>query len=151
MAPGPADGPVLEWISLLPPDPDRVAALLLALGFTGDRHFPRRAFTERDGVSITLLPLGEPEHADEATWTSFETDVVEQPASIVLATPHGEAATLVLDQVEVSTTARTGAGSPRRRCCPRWTRRSRGCAATSPTGRTRAPTGVRPRRRSTPA
>ena len=103
MAPGPADGPVLEWISLVPPDPDRVAALLLALGFTGDRHFPRRAFFERDAVSITLLPLGEPEHSGEAAWVSFGTDSELQPASIVLATPHGMPATLVLDQVEVAT------------------------------------------------
>ena len=103
MAPGPADGPVLEWISLVPPDPDRVAALLLALGFTGHRHFPRRAFFERDAVSITLLPLGEPEHAGEAAWVSFGTDSDLQPASIVLATPHGMPATLVLDQVEVTT------------------------------------------------
>lgn len=102
MAPGPADGPVLEWISLVPPDPDRVAEVLLALGFTGDRHFPRRVFTVRDGVSITLLPPGEPEHADEATWTYVETDAVEQPVSIVLATAGGDAATVVLDQVEVS-------------------------------------------------
>jgi Family of unknown function (DUF6226)/Glyoxalase-like domain len=103
MRPGSADGPVLEWISLLATDPDRVAELLLALGFTGDRHFPRRVFTVRGGVSITLLPLGEPEHADEATWTYVETDAVEQPASIVLATAGGEASTVVLDQVEVTT------------------------------------------------
>ena len=103
MPAGPADGPVLEWIGLLPPDPDRVAELLLALGFTGDRHFPRRAFRVRDGVSITLLPLGEPEHADEATWTVFETDDELQPASIVLSTPHDTSAVLVLDQVEVTT------------------------------------------------
>jgi hypothetical protein len=103
MGPGPADGPVLEWISLVPPDPDRVAALLLALGFTGDRHFPRRAFFERDAVSITLLPLGEPEHADEAAWVSFGTDADLHPASIVLSTPHGMPATFVLDQVEVTT------------------------------------------------
>jgi hypothetical protein len=103
MAPGPADGPVLEWISLAPPDPDRVAALLLALGFAGDRHFPRRAFFERDGASITLLPLGEPEHADEATWTFFETDEELQSASIVLSMPRDTSATLVLDQVEVTT------------------------------------------------
>ena len=103
MPAGPADGPVLESISLVPPDPDRVGGLLLALGFTGDRHFPRRVFLAKDGVSIMLLPLGEPEHADEATWVSFGTDVELQPASIVLATPHTSSTTLVLDEVEVTT------------------------------------------------
>ncbi|MGF9754751.1 DUF6226 family protein [Microvirga sp. 0TCS3.31] len=100
---GPADGPVLEGISLVPPDPDRVAELLLALGFTGDRHFPRRVFMARDAASITLLPLGEPEHADGATWVSFEKDAPLQPASLILATAGGEDATVVLDQVEVTT------------------------------------------------
>ena len=102
MAPGPPDGPVLEGISLLPPDPDRVAELLLALGFT-DHPFPRRAFFERGGVSITLLPLEEPEHADDAARVSFGTDAALQPASIVLATPHTSSTRLVLDQVEVAT------------------------------------------------
>lgn len=103
MPAGPADGPVLEWISLTPSDPDRVAALLVALGLTGDRHFPRRVFPDRDGVSVTLLPLGEPEHADEAVWARFESDEAQPPVSVVLATAHGEATTLVLDEVEVST------------------------------------------------
>ena len=102
MPPGPADGPVLEGISLLPPDPDRVADLLLALGFT-DHHFPRRAFFERGGVSVTLLPLEEPAHADDAARVSFGTDAAPQPASIILATPHPSSTTLVLDKVEVTT------------------------------------------------
>ena len=102
MPPGPADGPVLEGISLLPPDPDRVADLLLALGFT-DHHFPRRVFFERGGVSVTLLPLEEPAHADDAARVSFGTDAAPQPASIILATPHPSSTTLVLDKVEVTT------------------------------------------------
>jgi hypothetical protein len=102
MGPGPADGPVLESISFRPPDADRVAELLLALGLTGDHHFPRRVFFDRDGVSITLLPLGEPAHADEVTWARITTDAVEQPASIGLTTAGGDASTVVLDQVEVS-------------------------------------------------
>jgi hypothetical protein len=103
MAPGPADGPVLEWVMLAPPDPDRVAEILLALGFTGDRHFPRRVFTGGEGVSITLAPLGEPEHADEAAWMSIESDEPQPPVSIVLATSGEESVTEVLDEVEVTT------------------------------------------------
>lgn len=61
MAPGPADGPVVRHLALAPPDPDRVADLLLALGWVGDLSWPRRAFTGvGGGVGITLLPLGEP-------------------------------------------------------------------------------------------
>lgn len=61
MAPGPADGPVVRHLALAPPDPDRVADLLMALGWVGDLSWPRRAFTGvGGGVGITLLPLGEP-------------------------------------------------------------------------------------------
>jgi hypothetical protein len=103
MAPGPADGPVLEWVVLAPPDPDRVADVLLALGFTGDRHFPRRVFAGREGVSITLAPLGEPEHADEAAWMTIESEGPQPPVSIGLATSGERSVTEVLDEVEVTT------------------------------------------------
>jgi hypothetical protein len=102
MGAGPADGPVLEWISMAPTDPDRVADLLVALGFATDRHFPLRVFPSRDGVSITLVPLGEPEHADEAVWMSIETDGGGPPVSICLAVPREPSSTLVLDDVEVT-------------------------------------------------
>jgi hypothetical protein len=103
MEPGPADGPVLEWVMLTPSDPDPVADVLLALGFTGDRHFPRRVFPGGEGVSITLAPLGEPEHADEAAWMSIESDEPQPPVSIVLATSVEGSVTEVLDEVEVTT------------------------------------------------
>ena len=62
MAPGPADGPVIEWVSLTPPDPDRLADLLIAVGFVPSRHWPRRVFHGVEGPpSITLNPVGEPE------------------------------------------------------------------------------------------
>jgi hypothetical protein len=103
MPAGPADGPVLEWISLTPPDPDRVAALLEALGFVGDRHFPRRVFRDHAGVSFTLNPLGEPEHAEEASWFMAWDDDDVPATSLSLAVPHPESSTLVLDQVQVTT------------------------------------------------
>ena len=103
MGPGPADGPVVEHVTLAPPDPERVADLLLALGLTGERHFPRRVFPVRDGVSVTLLPLGEPEHADEAVWMSIESDEPQPTVSIVLSTTGEAAVTVVLDEVEVTT------------------------------------------------
>lgn len=103
MAPGPADGPVLEWISFAPADPDRVADLLVALGFTGDRHFPRRVFPAGTGASITLLPLGEPEHADEAAWMIIESEGPQPPVSVWLAVAVERSSTQVLDDVEVTT------------------------------------------------
>lgn len=104
MAPGRADGPVLEWVTLAPADPDRVADLLVALGFAADRHFPRRVFPADEGVSVTLLPLGEPEHADEAAWMIIESDEPQPPVSVSLATSSGEGPdTVLLDDVEVTT------------------------------------------------
>ena len=102
MPPGRPDGPVLESVSLTPADPDRVADLLLALGLTGDRHFPRRVFRDRDALVIMVAPLGDPVHADEAAWVSFSTGAVPQATSIAMSTPHG-GGTFVLDEVEVST------------------------------------------------
>ena len=60
MGPGPADGPVVEWVALTPPDPDRLADLLLALGFAGAPALAASGLQRSGGVAITLLPLGEP-------------------------------------------------------------------------------------------
>jgi hypothetical protein len=103
MPPGPADGAVVESVGLTPRDPDRVADLLVALGFVADRHFPRRVFTEAGGhVGIMLAPLGEPVRTDGTAWASFTTDDVAQPTSISVSTPHG-GGMVVLDGVDVST------------------------------------------------
>ena len=56
MAPGPADGPVVEAVSLTPPDPDRVADLLLALDVEASTHWPRRIFRDAAGVRLMLDP-----------------------------------------------------------------------------------------------
>ena len=94
MPPGPSDGPVVRYVTLTPPDPDRVADLLLALGFAGVSHWPRRVFRDRDGVGITLLPVGEP--AGRAC-------VVESPAtSLALELPVPEVVQLHLDEVAVT-------------------------------------------------
>ena len=91
MAPGPADGPVVDWVSLAPPDPDRVADLLLALGFAPSTHWPRRVFHEVDGKLGIGLPL---EEADES------------PVSVSLDVSSGEGVQqLVLDGLAVSTHA----------------------------------------------
>lgn len=103
MPPGPADGPVLESVSLTPPDPDRVADLLVAFGFIADQHFPRRVFSEPGGLlSVMLAPLGDPVPDEGVTWVSFSTDAVAQPTSISFSTPGG-GGTVVLDGMDVST------------------------------------------------
>lgn len=104
MGPGPADGPVVEWLGLTPPDPERVADLLLALGFEADEHFPRRAFHQPEGAAITLLPLGEPAAVEPGTsWFMSWEEPDDPPVSLVLATPSGEPVRLTLDGVAVST------------------------------------------------
>jgi hypothetical protein len=82
MAPGRADGPIIEHVGLTPPDPDRLADLLLALGFAPSRHWPRRMFHEvTSRLAVTLNPV----------------------VSLSLATPSGEPAHHLLDGVAVST------------------------------------------------
>lgn len=54
MAPGPADGPVVEELRVDPPDADRVADLLVALGFEADPQASHRAFTDSVGVRVGL-------------------------------------------------------------------------------------------------
>ena len=92
MAPGPADGPVVEWFELTPPDPERLADLLLALGLEGRRFWPRRSFEPSGGVGITIHPLDQ-EHPEEPQ------------TSLVLAVPFGELTHHTLDGVAVATHA----------------------------------------------
>ncbi|MCW2737414.1 DUF6226 family protein [Nocardioides sp.] len=105
MAPGPADGPVVEHVSLTPSDPDRLADLLVAVGFVPSRHWPRRMLHEPDGgMAITLNPVGEPEDLGEASWTmSWEDDTDEPPVSLTLAVPGGELTRHTLDGAAVWT------------------------------------------------
>lgn len=105
MAPGPADGPVVEHLSLTRPDPDRLADLLLALGFVPSRHWPRRMFHESGGpMSVTLNPVGEPADLGEGSWSMGWEDGPEQPpTSLSVAVAKGDLAEHVLDGMSVST------------------------------------------------
>ena len=100
MAPGPAHGPVVESLGLAPDDPDRVADLLLALGFVGNPHWPRRVFRDPSGaVAITLTPLGDPEDLGQASWSMSWDDAEEPPTSLGLAVASSESARRTLDGV----------------------------------------------------
>jgi hypothetical protein len=103
MGPGPADGPVVEWFELTPPDPDRLADLLLALGFEGRRFWPRRSFEPSGGVGITVHPLGEADqqHGSAGTMSWQATD--EPVASLVMAVAGGNLMRHTLDDVAVTT------------------------------------------------
>ncbi|CAM3684957.1 DUF6226 family protein [Nocardioides zeicaulis] len=107
MPPGPADGPVVEWLGLTPPDPERVADLLLALGFAPSPHWPRRVFHDGAGLQVTLWPVDEPVGLDGASWymgwADAEGPADEPLASLSFGVPTGEAASAVLDGVAVST------------------------------------------------
>ncbi len=109
MPPGPADGPVVEHVTLTPPDPDRLADLLLALGFVPSRHWPRRLFhqaTSPAGPALTLLPVGQPDVGETASGWFMSWDQgpdEEPPVSLSLATAAGEQSHHVLDGVAVST------------------------------------------------
>ncbi|QSR30445.1 hypothetical protein CFI00_07995 [Nocardioides sp. S5] len=101
MGPGPANGPVLEHVALTPPDPERVADLLLALGLEPSRHWPRRVFADAADVRITLQPSGEP--AGRSAWSmSWEQDD-EPVATLTLRTASGGLSHLTLDGVAVLT------------------------------------------------
>ena len=93
MAPGPADGPIVISFSLTPPDPDRLADVLLAVGFEPVRHWPRRVFGQADGTVITINPVGEPE----------DLGADEPRASVALAVTSGEPTRRTLDGVAVTT------------------------------------------------
>lgn len=106
MPPGPADGAVVEWIGLSPPDPDRVADLLLALGFAPSPYWPRRVLHDGAGVQVTLLPVGDPIDVLPGAVVfvaGVAEDPVDPPASVSFAVPHGDLTGHLLDQVEVST------------------------------------------------
>lgn len=105
MEAGPADGPIVEHVSLTPPDPDRLADLLVALKFEPNRHWPRRMFHEVDGsVRVTLAPIGEPTDLDEGSWTMSWDGPADQPdVSLSLAVASDEVTVHLLDDVSVST------------------------------------------------
>ena len=133
MAPGPADGPVVEYVTLTPPDPDRVADLLLALGFVPSRHWPRRVFREvRTGSGITLIPVGSRRTRARARGRSW--DEPGEP-SLALARAVRRAVDPPRWTGSRDRRCRTAAGSGRPRCCRPSTRRSRAVVGTSPTGR----------------
>ena len=103
MATGPADGPVVEWLTLSPPDPEPVADLLVALGFEPRQNWPRRVFEDAAGVGTTLLPLEPSAGQDEASW-SMSWEAPDEPAtSLVLASPASELTRRTLDGVVVAT------------------------------------------------
>ena len=105
MVPGPDDGAVVEHLQLSPPDPERLADLLLALGLDADRHFPRRSFLDPGGTHISLLPLGEPEPSEGVTWSVFPTgdEGAGALAELSIALPVGESTRLTMDGVVVTT------------------------------------------------
>lgn len=105
MAPGPDDGPIVEQVSITSPDPDRVADLLVALGFVPSRHWPRRVFGEQGGqVRTTLNPLGDRVDVGLSSWTMSWGDPEDTPAvSLTLRVPHGEPATRALDGLALTT------------------------------------------------
>lgn len=109
MPPGPADGPVVEWLGLTPPDPDRVADLLLALGFAPSPHWPRRVLHDADGLQVTLSPLGDPVDVPggAVVFIGAEADGprAEPLASLSLGIAAGDPAEHQLDGVGVSTRA----------------------------------------------
>jgi hypothetical protein len=95
MPPGPSDGAVVRYVTLTPPDPDRVADLLLVLGFAAVSHWPRRVFRDPDGVGITLLPVDEPGPGGASSWEGPTT-------SLALELPVPEVVQLHLDEVAVT-------------------------------------------------
>ena len=102
MGPGPSDGPVVAQVHLTPPDPDRVADLLVALGFEPSRHWPRRVFAPAGGgAGITLEPLGPPDDTDTASWSMTWEDPERTVATLALRTSSGELTRLTLDGVGI--------------------------------------------------
>jgi hypothetical protein len=101
MAPGPADGPIVEQVSLTPPDPDRVADLLLALGFAPEPLWPRRMFEEAAGVRVTIAPVGPLANQGESSWTMSWEEPEAPLTSLVIRTAAGELGHHDLDGVDV--------------------------------------------------
>jgi hypothetical protein len=103
MPAGHADGAGVEQVQLRPPDPERVADLLVALGFEASRHWPRRVFAPvGGGVGITLEPIGDPVDVGPASWSMAWDDEEHGPrATMALRTTSGELTRLTLDGVAV--------------------------------------------------
>jgi hypothetical protein len=102
MPAGPAEGPVVSHVTLTPPDPDRVADLLLALGFGAVSHWPRRVFRDGANVAITLLPVEQPDPSSRASWSMSWEDAADEPAtSLALGLPVPELVHHRLDDVAV--------------------------------------------------
>lgn len=103
MPPGPADGAVVESIGLTPRDPDRVADLLVALGFVPSRHWPRRVFADPQGaVGISLSPVGDPAHLGQGSWSMSWADDAEPSTTVGLSLPVAAQSSIDLDGVRVS-------------------------------------------------
>lgn len=102
MAPGPADGPIVAYVTMTPRDPEAAADLLLAVGFVASSHWPRRMFHDPSGggVGISLLPIGEPEVGD-ADWTMSWESSDEPAVSVTLTLPESEFRTTELDGVTI--------------------------------------------------
>ncbi|NYE37787.1 hypothetical protein F4692_002920 [Nocardioides cavernae] len=110
MPPGPADGPVVEWVGLAPPDPEPVADLLLALGFHPSEHWPRRVLHDATGLQVTLSPVGDPVGLDRTAWymswpDEEDASAGEPAASLSFGVPAAGPTDLVVDGVGVSTRA----------------------------------------------
>ncbi|RYB91100.1 VOC family protein [Nocardioides oleivorans] len=103
MPAGPANGAVVESVALTPPDPDRVADVLLALGFVGSRHWPRRVFHDAGTeVVVSLAPIGEPVQVPGSISFMGSDGPDDGPAtSVGLALPVQETASLTLDGLAV--------------------------------------------------
>lgn len=109
MPAGPVDGPILDSVLLTPPDPERVADLLLALGFVADQTWPRRVFHEPGndfGFRITLNPVGQPVQQEGATyWSLGGTEEGAEPGTTVwLGLPGQDSVDVRLDGVDVVAT-----------------------------------------------
>lgn len=103
MPSGPGDGAVVESVGLTPRDPDRVADLLVALGFAGSPHWPRRQFHEPTGpVTISLAPAGEPMRLGEGSWSMSWTADEAPPTSVAISLPVDAGSSVDLDGVRVA-------------------------------------------------
>lgn len=101
MGPGPADGPVVEALSVVVRDPDRVADLVLALGFEPQPPWPRRMFEDAAGVRLTIAPVGPPADRGGASWSTSWEEPAAPAASLALRTASGEIGHHDLDGVAV--------------------------------------------------
>jgi hypothetical protein len=103
MPPGPPRGPVVEHVDIVPREAERVADVLVALGFEPSRHWPRRHFVDSVGVVVTLGPLGDPEVLGEDSWSMSWSAPDHCLASLALAVPGGGLTRLTLDGVGITT------------------------------------------------